>query len=299
MKNFYKKTKIIFVIQLVILKHFLLIKKINTKVCLCTFGKKENLYAKEFVEHYKTYGVDKIFIYDNNDLNDEYFDEVISEYIKNGYVKIINYRGKNKIQLKAIKNCYKNNFRKYDWFLFYDMDEFIYLKYIYNVKLFLNRKEFDDCKIILLNWVHRSDNELLYYDNRSLFTRFKKRGKKIKYAIDVKPILKSRSKIIINNVHFINKKIKQCDGFGRKKYYNGIYDKNPDYKFYYLDHFYTKSTEEFINKIKRGSIAFGPGKRFNILKNYFDINIITLEKINYIERALNINLSDYITKTNH
>jgi len=48
------------------------------KVCLCTSGKKENLYAKEFVEHYKKYGVDKIFIYDNNDLNSEYFEESIS-----------------------------------------------------------------------------------------------------------------------------------------------------------------------------------------------------------------------------
>ena len=124
--------------------------KAKIKVCLCTSGKNENLYVKEFVEHYKKYGVDKIFIYDNNDLNGEVFDEVISYYIKSGYVKIINFRGQNKIQLKAMNDCYKNNFLKYNWFMFFDMDEFIFLKNIYDIKSFLNQSIFDECQIILL-----------------------------------------------------------------------------------------------------------------------------------------------------
>ena len=33
----------------------------NIKVCLCTIGKKENLYVKEYVDFYKNKGVDKIF----------------------------------------------------------------------------------------------------------------------------------------------------------------------------------------------------------------------------------------------
>ena len=41
----------------------------NTKVCICTLGKKENRYVREFVEYYEKYGIDKIFLYDNNDLN--------------------------------------------------------------------------------------------------------------------------------------------------------------------------------------------------------------------------------------
>ena len=289
MKNRNKKK--VFIIYLIIcffllnfiLGNNLLRKNKIIKVCLCTSGKKENLYVKEFVEHYKKYGVDKIYIYDNNDLNDEHFDDVISDYIINGYVEIINYRGQNKIQIKAMKDCYKNNFLRYDWFLFYDMDEFIFLKDNFDIKNFLNQKKFDGCKVILLNWVLRSDNELLHYDNRSLFERFKKRGNKILNAIDVKPILRGSLLTKINDAHFINNRLKQCDGFGRRKEFEGIYDKNPDYELYYLDHFYSKSTEEFVNKIIRGSVAYGPNKRFYILKNYFDINKITSKKINYDE----------------
>lgn len=296
MKNKYKKKvfKKYLIISFLLLDNIIsnnhFNKKISMKVCLCTSGKKENLYAKEFVEHYKKYGVDKIFIYDNNDLNSEYFEESISNYIMNDYVQIINFRGQNKIQLKAMNDCYKKNFLQYDWLLFFDIDEFIFLKDFYNIKSFLNQTKFNDCKIILLNWVIRSDNELIYYDNRSLFTRFKKRGKKIKNAIDVKPILRGSISTKIIDAHQINNRLKKCDGFGRKKYFEGINDKNPDYQFYYLNHFYSKSTEELVNKILRGSVSYGPNKRLYIIDYYFDINKITLEKIEYLEKKLKVNL---------
>ena len=302
MKNKYKKKvfKKYLIISFLLLDNIIsnnhFNKKISMKVCLCTSGKKENLYAKEFVEHYKKYGVDKIFIYDNNDLNSEYFEESISNYIMNDYVQIINFRGQNKIQLKAMNDCYKKNFLQYDWLLFFDIDEFIFLKDFYNIKSFLNQTKFNDCKIILLNWVIRSDNELIYYDNRSLFTRFKKRGKKIKNAIDVKPILRGSISTKIIDAHQINNRLKKCDGFGRKKYFEGINDKNPDYQFYYLNHFYSKSTEELVNKILRGSVSYGPNKRLYIIDYYFDINKITLEKIEYLEKKLKVNLTIYRNK---
>jgi len=46
----------------------------TTSVCLCTLAKLENKYIREFVNHYKNYGVDKIYLYDNNDINGEKFD---------------------------------------------------------------------------------------------------------------------------------------------------------------------------------------------------------------------------------
>lgn len=68
---------------------FLINKKIN--VCVCTAGKIENRYIIEFVEHYKKYCVNKIFLYDNNDINGEKFEDVINNYIKGGFVKLIIY----------------------------------------------------------------------------------------------------------------------------------------------------------------------------------------------------------------
>ena len=54
--------------------------------------------------------------------------------------------------------------------MFYDIDEYIHIPN--NIKNFLNEKKFDNCQKIYLNWVFHTDNNLIYYDNRSLFERF-------------------------------------------------------------------------------------------------------------------------------
>lgn len=83
------------------------------RVCLCTIGKKENLYASEFVEHYKKIGYDKIFIYDNNDIDDEKFEDVLKKQIAINFVEIINYRGyrgkRQSPQSNAFIDCYERN----------------------------------------------------------------------------------------------------------------------------------------------------------------------------------------------
>ena len=44
--------------------------------------KLENLYIQEFIEHYKKLGYNHIFIYDNNDINGERFEDVIQKEIE-------------------------------------------------------------------------------------------------------------------------------------------------------------------------------------------------------------------------
>ncbi len=275
-------------------------KKNEFKICLCTIGKKENLYVKEYVKHYLKYKIDKIFIYDNNDINGEVFDDVISNYIKKNYVEIINYRGRNKSQLIAMNDCYKKNYKDYNWLIFYDMDEFIYLKDYDNLKDFLNLPKFNNCEIIQLNWVQHTDNNLIYYNKGSLAKRFKEIGKKINGLIDIKSMIRGNITTNITSAHFLNPYLKCCNGFGKKKiiknYIDISIDKNPDYKYYYIDHYYTKSTEEYINKITKGSVASGAKIRDNIVKLYFELNKITSEKIDYLEKKISINLSKFRNK---
>ena len=174
----------------------------NNKVCLCTLGKKENKYAREFVEHYHKYGIDKIIIYDNNDLEGEKFEAVLSDYITDKYVEIKNFRGKTTIQLKILNDCYKNNNKIFDWFAMFDMDEFIFLKNFKNIKSFLNDKRFKRCNLIHLNRVFHTDNDQIYYKNRSLFQRFPKYKTKI---TSVKPIVRGHlNNINIKSQHAIN-----------------------------------------------------------------------------------------------
>ena len=277
-----------------------LLKQKNIKVCLCTVGKQENKYIREFVQHYEKYGINKIILYDNNDKDGEKFEEVIKDYIDKGFVQINNWRGIKQPDIRTLRDCYMNNNQSYDWLIFYDIDEYIYLKNITDIREFLNSHKFIHCDKIYLNWVMHTDNNLLKYDNRSLHERFpvfKPLKKNKKYIISGKSIIRGGIKNIhIKEVHYLDKKIRSCDSKGKIinfRKIKQIYDL--DSENYFIDHYYFKSLEEFIQKIKKGDTYFGHNKIFIMhrLKRYFIFNKITLKKIKFLEKNLKVNLSKY------
>ena len=276
------------------------------KIGICTTGKKENRYIREFIQYYKNYGIDKIFLYDNNDINDETFDDIIKDYIDRGYVKILNWRGRKKTGYSLRSNCYTENKKKFNWLIFYDIDEYIYLKNYTNIKTFLNEKKFKKCLKINLNWVIHTDNNLIYYDNRTLHERFpelepnaiKKKTNLHRYRY--KFILRGKIQNFNKDYYYlISTKVKGCNGDGKEsELLNTKFMKNCDFKYYYIDHYYFKSLEEFIEKINKGDNYFGDKLWFKMvrLNRFFRINKITKEKINFIEKHTGINLSKYKKK---
>ena len=288
--------KIIFLLLVylnyVILKNKFKKKNINIKICICTVGKNENRYIKEYVEYYKNYGIDKIFLYDNNNIDGEKFEEIINEYVIQNFVEIINWRGIQSPQMMIYNDCYNNNYNKYDWLIFNDIDEYIYLKNYNNIKIFLNKPRFNKCEKIQLNWVLFTDNNYISYENKSLLEKFIEidpyvKIRKIDKNSNGKSILRGHiPNIKIVNFHSISDELKSCDSFGH--IVNNI---KRDYKYYYFKHYYCKSTEEFIEKLKKGDVYQGniPVK----IATYFNYNKITYQKINLIEKNVGVNLTYY------
>ena len=125
---------------------------VKLKVLLCTIGKEENKYIKEFVNHYRKLKIEKIILYDNNDINGENFKDILNKEIFNNFVEIINFRGFKNPQVKAVFNCYKNYSKKYDWIAFYDIDEFLQIRNYNNINKFLSLPKFKKCQSIIINW---------------------------------------------------------------------------------------------------------------------------------------------------
>ena len=275
----------------------LFMNKQKDKVCICVIGKGENRYIKEYVEHYKTLGVDKIFLYDNNDKKGERFESVLSQYINEGYVSIINYRGKFAPQLTMYEKCYNKNKYIYDWFIFFDIDEFINLNNYTNIKDFLNENKFNKCNLIYFNCLRHTDNDLLYYDNRTLKEKFPI-IKWDSHMYTVKSMMRgSNPKYVrFTTTHWLDRGLKKgCDVFGKYVHPTirlriGKKIKKTDI---YIDHYCFKSTEEYINKINKGDARAGYNKRNKMhkIKLYFKYNNITLEKINYIAKKTRLNLT--------
>lgn len=64
----------------------------------------------------------------------------------------------------------------------------------------------------------------------------------------------------------------------------------------YIIHYKYKSTEEYIKKYKRGYRWENMNFMSMRIDEYFTENNITLQKIEYVEKELNLNLSKYREK---
>jgi len=268
-------------------------------VGICTIGRNENLYAKEFVEYYIKLGIKKIIIYDNNDINGENFSDILKEYLINKKVEIIDIHGFESAQFPSYNDCYKRYGSQFDFLLFLDFDEFVIIEDNMDINKYLYNKQFKKCETIYLNWIMYGDNNLLNYDNRTMIERFSKpiskwnRGKSIVRTNIPNLIISSTHIIGINTEYF-------CDSNGKRIFPTSFYDfeASNDSKAY-IKHFFTKTAEEFCNKIKKGDGHFHKSHPLNInvvnsrIEMFFNFNSMTNEKLRILEKCIGMNLNKF------
>ncbi len=171
------------------------------------------------------------------------------------------------------------------------------MRNINNIKQFLTEKKFLNCKSIYLNWIKHKDNNLLYYENKSIFERFPEIYKNKNYCKG-KTIIRGNIKTFhSHSCHVLDKRVPKCNGFGKIiNFKKTFFCPKPDLKYYYIDHYEFKSTEEFINKINNGDCRFGYGRKNKLfrIKEYFKFNKITFEKIHLMENKTGLYISNYI-----
>lgn len=285
---------IIFLIFLIISNIYKKIKKL--KICLCVIGKNENLYVKEFINHYKNLGYNHIFIYDNNDKNTESFSVMLKNELKEGFVSIIDYigyKGKfNDTQIEAYYDCYNKNNREFNWLSFYDFDEYLELKpNNISIQEFLNNKRYKNCQILKINWLlYKSNKDLLYYENKPLQIRFNKTIFNNNFNKHIKSTVRGRLKKNYwtknNNPHSSLNNYKSCSSSGKIVDSNTPFIQPPDYKYAFIKHFTSKSFEEFCLKLKRG----WPGipDNSNYINNLINENKKNIEKMKIIKKIFNL-----------
>ena len=269
------------------------------KLAICTMAKKENLYIKEYVDYHLKLGFDHIFIFDDNERGVENISDVFDNSYKN-YITIYDYSTIIHDQKVAFTLCYEMNKYKYDWILMNDLDEFLVIKND-TLKNYLSGKLFKKCDFIKFHWLLATDNNLIHYDNRSLMQRFKG-----PYKLDthIKTMVRGNIDDIQFDIHtpFISPHRNiSCNNKGEiynntEILFQDVFDINVDRA--YIIHFKYKSTEEYINKYKRGYRWRIGNNEFMMMRirEYFEDNNATLEKVEYIEKELNINLSKIKTK---
>lgn len=273
------------------------------KVLLCSIGRMENSYIREWVEYNKNLGFTNIVLYDNNYDGEEIFEDVIGDYIESGYVILKNYRNRKVCQLDAYNECYLEYNKDYDWIAFFDCDEFLVLQKKDTICEYLSSIYFNKYDMIHVNWMCYGDDDKIRYEEKPVMERFKNPipyDTKVAYPIPenyhIKSIIRGGLKKDVKftiTPHTPNGISKCCNSRGLACRGDSPFEKY-NFQEAYLAHFSTKTVEEYCKKMKRGfpDHLYDDGEIEVLLKTrFFRYNKITQEKLDIIKEILGINLN--------
>lgn len=154
------------------------------KIAICAIYKNENIYLREWVEHHKRLGFDKIFLYDNNPVDGEYPHQVIGDYITEGFVDVRNVRGypfrpdgsSLSLQSTVYNQCRIEQQSNYKWMAFIDVDEFIIItpEETQDIHAMFEKFGYDTKKYeqVLMSWRNMSNSGELFYEPKPVMERF-------------------------------------------------------------------------------------------------------------------------------
>ena len=264
------------------------------KVALVAIAKNENEYLVEWCQWYKDLGIEKIYIYDNNNIDGEHPQDVLSDFINDGFVEIVDWRGKRGDSRKEYSGCsvqglaYTDWWNKwhnlYDWCCIFDIDEFLLLIKYKTLDAFLSK--YSEVTEVKVQWIVYGDNGNIHKTTGGVRERFNSFTNAHK-SKQIKSILNCKKKInpkfhahglldVSDAVNTLGVKVrcvwKDCTTF----------DNLPAY----LEHYITKSTEEYLNRkwkqpdALRGDINHN--KEF-IKKRYFKYNTKTNQKEEFFD----------------
>lgn len=233
-------------------------EKRNYYLSVCSCFKNEGKYLKEWIEYHLIIGVDHFYLYNNN--SEDNYIEVLQPYINNGIVTLLNYSD-TPCQPGIYEHWY-NNFR-YDttWVTFIDIDEFYCpIRYV-SIKDWLNKHS--KYPVLLVYWKMFGSSGLLYPDSEKLVTEqytvcWDKYYSVGKVFYNTSYLIAKFDKIMHHSLfvkylginippinqwnHFVRWGINRC---GRAEL---------DFQ---LNHYWSKSYNDFEEKHKRGSSAYG------------------------------------------
>jgi hypothetical protein len=228
------------------------------KTALVCIAKNEDNYIEEWIDYNIKLGFDHIFVY----ANDWHYTT------KRTNVTVINIPGEIQ-QVRAYNNFKTNLSNNFKWAAFFDVDEFLVLNKHNNLKEFLF--DYSDCNAIGINWAIFGNNGHETVSGKyNVLERFTKRNVQ---SFEPNSHIKSIVQLPCNHpqdVHNIHGTWFNLN----KEPRNSAYNKPVDWSVAQLNHYFTKSTEEFMRKCQRGRADYAVNRKFEEYLDYLQSNQI-------------------------
>jgi len=258
-------------------------KKHKYEIAVQCIARQEEKYFKEWIEHHLRLGIRRIFIYDNNDISEsgklkKLLHSILSaqDYAQ---IEVIPWHKRMMLQqFKALEDCVEKHKHDIKWLLSLDLDEFLFLETPLQELL----KEFDYASQIYFSWENIGADGQLHYKNKPVAKRFLKPFKctdKCQGKVIFRPSRMRNFKIHSvelfegMTVNVMHKEIAVPDSFANI------------HKIAWIKHYFTKSLEEWTEKMNRGCADHLWGRRYKMffecnpdLIEHYDPGVIAVQK---------------------
>lgn len=223
------------------------------KVSICAIFRDEAPYLREWIEFHKIVGVDHFYLYNN--FSEDNYQDVLRPYIENGDVTLTEwpyYKG----QMDAYRDCSERYQNETQWIGFIDIDEFVVPKKVDTIHEFL--KPFSRRATVLIYWKFFGSSGFLKRDAARLVTEdFTVSWPKY---VNIGKCFYNTSfelrKDFPGVMHLIYGKYKgvtlpPVNLFDRAVLFGRHWASREDFPIQ-MNHYYTKSVEEYQSKKRRG-----------------------------------------------
>lgn len=251
----------------------------------------EDDYLVEWIEFHKMMGVDHFILYDNGLENSSQV--LLKPYIENGLVTHIpfpdipglrdgRYADTLSIQQMAYADFIKRFKHHFKYILQLDIDEFLFPKSHNSITEILN--EYDDSKLarIEINWTNFGDSGHLTKPRGLVINNFTKSGSQVVPQV-VKSISNTRylsKRFSYTNVHRFSHRFTLKDVFTKLFLgYPQIIKGKSANDLFQLNHYITKSKEEFLTKGQKFKKGWQTGKK--TIELYIKLN----NQFNLVEKT--------------
>lgn len=231
---------------------------------ICLIIKDEGEYLEEWLEWHSAVGFEHFYIYDNGS------SPPIKNYIPKKYVNlctVVNFDVDSiRVQVDAYTHCLENYGKDSEWIAFIDTDEFIRILDGSSIRDFLGKINGDALEI---RWIVYGANGKYKKENLPVKERFKKISHYPEYLPCCKCIVRP-SKVKSVAAHGpiqTGKPIEIVNEYGEKV--NTIFDRNISCDTIAIDHYFTRSLEEWKEKIYRGSCDSFSSRQYDM---FWEIN---------------------------
>jgi hypothetical protein len=218
-------------------------------VAICAIFRNEAPYIREWLEFHRIVGVERFYLYQNR--SDDDWRNILQPYLDEGVVEVTEWPLPSPCQQAAYGHFFNQHRGEPRWVAFLDCDEFLFSPYYATISEVLDRLP-PQWGALAVNWVCFGASGREQHDPGLVIERFTLRpADNFGPNVHIKSIVRmDHAESVGPDPHHFCVSGGTCDESGRQV--SGPLTLRPRHRLLRVNHYVTKSREEYVRRISRG-----------------------------------------------